>query len=321
MPTNDFIPRLEAALARAAAANPHPLPNATPGAETSAPPLEEDGSSIGVDAGKDLMVILIGAGTSMAVALVVYFHVNLVGYPFHAQTVWFVIPVGAIACGMTAAGGFWFALRRLDRLPSVGTYLAAGLVGALSYVLIYFLAWWLWEFQGVMVRDEVGFGEFLQYVIEHQRIRFTRSGGEGVEVGKWGYVRFAINVVGFALGVLSMVAIGGSKSYCPRCKRYLKTVGRQARSSSDPEGAAAALHPVIVAILSGRIQEALELHGAFGAPGHKEYWTTTITIEACPDCGMHLATMKASVPGDRGARDVEGFVYQGMTNHSVRLST
>jgi hypothetical protein len=58
----------------------------------------------------------------------------------------------------------------------------------------------------------------------------ARGEGEGVDVGKGGYARFAINVVGFVFGVLSTVAIGGGKAYCPTCKRYLKAVGKQTRS-------------------------------------------------------------------------------------------
>lgn len=320
-----FMGRLAAALDHAAATEPQPLPAPAHGVQAGAPapeaPRQAPESTPAIDTSKDLMVVLIGVGTSLLVAVVIYLLVDLIGYPFHAQMFWFVVPIGAFLCGMVAGGGFWLALRVLDRLPTAGTFLAAGVVGVLSYVLIYFLMWVLLNVEGVPVRERVGFGAFLQFVIEHQRIRMTHGAGEGFEVGKWGYVRFALSTAGFAAGVLATVAIGGGKAYCPDCKRYFRTVGKQTRASTDPEATGAALHPVIIALTTGRVQEALQLHGAFGMPGSKGYFTTTITVEACPSCGLHLATMRATVPGDQGVQEVASFAFQGRTHDAVRLFT
>jgi len=315
----EFFPRFEAALARAAASDPSPMPLAAPSAKAGEPGGEEDGFSTGAGRGGDAFVILLGLGALAAFAFLIYYLVLLVGYPFHAQTFWFVVPIGAFLCGMAAGSGFWLALRSFNRLPTGWTYWAAVLGGAFSYVLIYVFMWWLLEFQGVKVRDVVGFPAFLQSVLEHQRIHFGRAKGEGVELGKWGYPRFAINVVGFAMGVLTTVLIGGGKAYCPKCRRYLKTVGKQVRSSSNPEETAAALYPVIFGVSSGRLQEAVERHAASGTPGSKEFWTTTIVVEACPGCEEHHATLTASVPGERGPQAVNGFVFHGTSEHPVRF--
>jgi hypothetical protein len=72
-------------------------------------------------------------------------------------------------------------------------------------------------------------------------------------------------------------------------------------------------------VLSGRIQEAVDIHAASGGSGGKEYFGTTIAVEACPACGMHQATLTASVPGDQGPQQVEEFVFQGTTANPVRL--
>jgi hypothetical protein len=118
---------------------------------------------------------------------------------------------------------------------------------------------------------------------------------------------------------MTLVKFGGGKAYCPNCKRYLRSIGKQIRSGSDPEATAAALHPVIAAIQVGRIQEALELHAHSGQAGSKEYWATTIAVDACPGCGMHMATLTASVKGDRGPQPVQGFTFQGATRGRVQL--
>jgi hypothetical protein len=322
----DFMGRLMAALAQAAANLP-PAPEAAHAVQAGAPeaPLPEvdpeaaDTSPV-VALSNDLLVLLIGSGVALLVAGLIYVLVDLIGYPFHAQTFWFVVPVGALLCGMVAGGGFWGALRLLDRLPTAGTFITAGLVGVASYVLIYVLMWLLLEVQGMPVPQQVSFGTFLQFVIEHQRLRLARGGDrEGFEVGKFGYVRFALNVAGFAAGMLAMVAIAGGKVYCRQCKRYYQTVGRQIRASSDPEALATMLHPAIAALQAGRVQEALQVQGASGTAAAKGYWTTTIKVEACPGCGLHLATLTATVPGERGTQEVQGFTFQGRTYDAVRL--
>jgi hypothetical protein len=316
---NAFYPRLVRALASSVTALAPPAQTAV-----AAPtPDREDWENADfpgfADDGKDLLVIVSGLGFCAAVAGLIYWLVKFFGYPFHGQTIWFVIPVGAFFCGMVAGIGFWLALRVMNRLPKVSTFMSAAIGGAACYVLIYGLMWWLGEFPGGKVRDHVGFPSFFQVVIEHQQVRFGRGKGPGVELGKWGYPRFAINLLGFALGVVATVAIGGGRAYCSRCKRYLRSVGKQSRSGSDPEAVAAALGPVIAALSAGRLQEALELHAAGEDHGKKGYWNTTIVVEACPGCGMHKATMSATVPGQRGPQAVEGFKYEGTSSGPVQL--
>jgi hypothetical protein len=323
----NFMGRFNAALSATAAAHPHPLPQPAPTPGPTDFPADESDAAGVMEGSKELIVDLIGWGVIAVVAAIIYALVKLVNYPFHSQTFWFVIPVGSLLCGMVAGAGFWVALRVLNRRPNAWTYLAAGLGGACGYGLIFFLMWWLTEFQGVKLRDEVKFLDYLELVIEHQRIRMARAQGEGFEVGKWGYARFAINMAGFGLGVIAMVALAGGKTYCPKCRRYLKTLGKQIRSSSDPERHPPYLPPlprggtgggVIAGVLSGQLSEALEFHAASGSIGKKEFWSTTLTVEACPGCGIHLGTLTASVPGDNGQQTVDGFVFKGSTDQPVR---
>lgn len=316
-----FFPKLAAALARLAAANPSPLPAPAGALSSETQAMDASDYPAADDGNGDLSVILIGSGVSVAVAALIYWLVNLVGYPFHLQSLWFVIPVGAYLCGMVAGVGYWLSLRWFDRRPTGWTYLFAGLGGAFSYVVIYVLMWWMMEFEGTMVREVIGFSDFLQLSIEHQRIRFEHGQAEGFEVGKWGYPKFAINVLGFALGVVSVVAMVGEKPYCPRCRRYLRTVGKQVRSSSDPEATAVALQPTIAGVLSGRIQEAVDRHAGLSMPGARGLFTTTIAVAACPGCGVHLATLTASIQGDQGRQDVEEFTFHGTTSDPVQLAT
>ena len=192
--------------------------------------------------------------------------------------------------------------------------------GALAYVAIYFCLWWGLEIEGKLIRDQVGFIDFLRIFLVNQKIQVGRGAGPVVELGNWGYARFGINLVGFALGVVTMVAIAGGKTYCPKCRRYFKTVGTQVRTSIDPQTTAYQLHPVIAGLASGRVQEAVDLHAASGVPGTKGYWTSTVVVEGCPGCGRHHATLTATVPGDKGVDHVEGFRFLGTTDRAVQIS-
>jgi hypothetical protein len=311
----EFFNRFFATLEAAVAGNPDPVPAARPSALASeaeqnaalSDPISRGAGEIALSG----LALAIGA----AVVGLIWFIHEKVNYPFFAQTVWFVIPIGAFLCGMAAGAGFFLGIRVFNQRPGTLTYVVAGLSGLAGYVLIFGLSWWFAEFQGVKARDVVGFPQFLQAMVENQRVQF-RHGGP-IDLGKWGYGRFAINLAGFAMGVMGMVAIAGGKAYCARCGRYVTTVGVQTRTSSDPEATALLIAPVIANVRSGRIQEALELHAASDATDRKGFVTTKITVETCTGCGMHLGTLSAFCKSDDGIAAVPGLNFQGRTNDRV----
>jgi hypothetical protein len=311
----DFFGRFFTTLEGAAASNPMPVPAARPSplsSEAGENTTQSDPISRGAG---ELAVSVLALAVGAAVVALIWFIHEQVNYPFFAQTVWFVIPIGAFLCGMAAGAGFFLGIRVFNVRPGTLTYAVAGLSGLAGYVLIFGLSWWFSEFQGVKARDVVGFPQFLQATVENQRVQF-RHGGP-IDLGKWGYGRFAINLAGFAMGVMGMVAIASGKAYCSRCGRYLTTVGAQTRTSSDPEAMALMIAPVIANVKSGRIQDALELHAASDATDRKGFVTTKITVETCTGCGMHLATLSAFCKSDDGIAAVPGLNFQGQTNERV----
>ena len=307
-----FFPRFQAAMAESARDQPppEPAPAADAGPEAEVAPV--------ADGFKDLVVILLGLAVAASVVVVLYAVLSVVKYPFHQQTVWFVLPVGASLCGLAAGCGFWAALRRFNRLPTRGTYASALLGGVAGYLLIYVLMWWMLDLGGgLKARDRVSFPDYLRFVVENQRVHMGRAKAAPIDLGRWGYARFAINVVGFALGMTACVAIGGGRAYCRRCRRYLVTVGTQARASSDPEAVGSAMSPIIAALAAGRVQEAVDLHAGSADPGANGYFTSTIAVLACPGCGVHLATFSASTQGEQGPNPVPNFTFLGSSPEPV----
>ena len=197
------------------------------------------------------------------------------------------------------------------------TFILAGLSGLAGYVLIFGLSWWFAEVGGLKVRDMVGFPQFLQAVVENQRVQFRH--GAPIDLGKWGYGRFIINLAGFACGVMATVAIAGGKEYCTRCGRYLTTVGSQSRTSSDPDATAQAIAALIARVNAGRIQDALDLHAAWDAGDRNGFVTTKIAVETCTGCGMHLGTLTAISKSDNNVAPVLSLKFQGRTNERVYI--
>jgi hypothetical protein len=312
-----FFSQFNQALERAAALNPiaPPAASASPRAGAAPEPaFEPDPLARGAG---ELAIISVGFLGVAAVVALIWFIYEKVQYPFFAQTFWFVVPIGALLCGMVAGAGFMLGHRMMNRLPTPVTYVASGIAGIAGYFLIFGLTWWFTSIGNVRLHDVVGFPQFLQVMVENQSIRFRN--GAPIDLGKWGYPRFAINLAGFAIGVVCMVAIAGGKAYCAKCRRYLTTVGTQTRSSSDPLAAAAALQPVIALLNAGRIQEALDRHSAWEATDRNAFLTTAIKVEMCGGCGMHVATLGASSKTDNGVQPVNGFSYQGRTDQRILI--
>ncbi len=311
----EFFARFNVAFEHASALNAEPITAARPAPMASeAPDAAPDPDPISRGAG-ELGVSGAGLAVGAAVVALIWFIHEKVNYPFFAQTVWFVIPIGAFFCGMAAGLGFFLGIRLFNRRPSKLTFIVAGLSGLAGYVLIFGLSWWFTEMGGLKVRDVVGFPQFLQAVVENQRVRFRH--GDPIDLGKWGYGRFAINLAGFAFGVMATVVIAGGKAYCARCGRYLTTVGAQTRTSSDPEAMALAIAPVIARLKAGRIQDALDLHTAWDASDRKGFVTTKLAVETCTGCGMHLGTLSAFCKSDNGVDQLPALNFQGRTNERV----
>ena len=161
----------------------------------------------------EIAIIGIGIPVVGAVSALIWFIYEKVNYPFFAQTVWFVIPIGAFLCGMVAGIGFFLGHPRFQPAASHadvrrgGTGWHRGLRPDFwTELVVHGIR------QSVRLRDVVGFSQFLQVMVENQRVQFRH--GAPIDLGKWGYARFVINLAGFALGVVGTVAIAGGKAYC-----------------------------------------------------------------------------------------------------------
>jgi len=178
-------------------------------------------------------VLLLGV-FSLAAGLVVAFGISLVErttdlalYGFSAAV---IIPVGAIACGLVAAVGFYTASRALH-VRAAGPALVIPLLTA---VTAFFAAHWFtftrydlptgMTFADAMALDGLGFVDYLRLVATESGIRMdSGSTSTGVErLGSWGYAIVAIQIAGFALGGWFVSSWLRQKPWCETSRRFLR---------------------------------------------------------------------------------------------------
>jgi hypothetical protein len=114
------------------------------------------------------------------------------------------------------------------------------------------------------------------------------------ELGAFGYISAALQIMGFALGGLLIFLHLSSLPYCMKCSKYLKSKATQLRYSADPENFAAMVKDVASHFENGRLQQAIDTHGNFGAknPGGG-YLSSTLARKQCSICAVNWLQFSA----------------------------
>jgi hypothetical protein len=90
--------------------------------------------------------------------------------------------------------------------------------------------------EGKAVRDYRSFLDFLRIDLSHTSIQFgirAHNIGEPVEVGSWGFLHAALQVLGFAGGGLAVFGYLNELPYCDNCLKYLSAVESGKRYATD----------------------------------------------------------------------------------------
>jgi hypothetical protein len=171
----------------------------------------------------DLMIVLAGLATSMAVLAGVFFLAR--ADPDFSIMAWyalFIVPAGAVIVGIAAGSGYglasWLAGRKVS-----GTLL--GLILALLLG-----AWggaqWL-QFRSLhLVRLDsgipVGFFEYFDFTTRSMALTFGHGKTSSGELGLLGYLFRLLEAAGFVGGGLVIPLVLRAKPYCDRCQSYMR---------------------------------------------------------------------------------------------------
>src|SRR5512138_1050323 len=151
---------------------------------------------------KALTVTLCGLTTALLTGIVATVVERVTGYSIHTLAIWLVVPVGALITGLASASGFYFGSLYFHARATRATLVQVVLVGGLSYFLIHYVQYFTLVLDdGRRVSDLIGFGGYLDLALTKSHYSFGPGAGQDVgEVGAFGYVLAAIQIVGFLVG-------------------------------------------------------------------------------------------------------------------------
>jgi hypothetical protein len=175
----------------------------------------------------EALITVGGMVTTAAVVGVNLLVANYGGFNFLSLSFWFVIPAGAIIGGMGAASGYYATARITQTMPS-RTLLINMVVVAMS---AWFLSKWasyatLVLEDGTRVADLISFWQYFVITTESTQLSFGTRGrmtGSTGELGMLGYVREALQLVGFMVGGFASYMYLTDVEACESCKCYAKT--------------------------------------------------------------------------------------------------
>lgn len=149
------------------------------------------------------------------------FGLNLVGW-----SVAFIFPIGAFLCGLLASLGVFLAARFVDLRPTLALRIQLITIAVAAMPLIYlgiYLSATMTD--GTRAADYVGFGEFTEMLLTKSHLRIGRGARDIGEVGNFGYLIGARNLIGFAIAGELWFRLLRMAPICNGCDLYLGRVG------------------------------------------------------------------------------------------------
>ena len=235
---------------------------------------------------KSYGVALIGMLTSVLTALLLWFLEHRFGFGIYGFSILFIIPVGAIGSGLVAASGYWYAARKLNRRPTWGLLVTMLLISAGCYVLIQYLhyrsASVVVDEKTVSLSQLVSFFDFWKLMVEQMSLGRAGRDSMSGELGQWGYVFAALQVIGFALGGVFVYFLLAATPWCEGCYQFLTRRALLRRKSAEPE----ALQPMLERLEGQPVQVWPELVASFGEGEKVKKAVSELSLEerGCPVC-------------------------------------
>ena len=266
---------------------------------------------------QDFFVTGLGATTSIITAAILAAIDLRFNSSLYSWTVWFVIPAGAICCGFVAASGYYLGARVFNHRPTGILLLNIVAIAIATFFLIHYLNYYLLKIDGKAVRDLLSFSQFLDIEVFHPAVQFSirhiQMGAVDL-IGPWGYLYAALQMLGFAIGGVSVYAHLKSLAYCDACSKYLAEKGIQTRYTVDSSVLTKAVEEIMQCLSAGRFQDAIAAH-AIGA-GCEEFQKELILrsqmeIKKCKDCNKHWLKFSVSKYSRDDWNDINELGYEG----------
>lgn len=218
---------------------------------------------------QDLIVTGFGIVTSSLTALILALVETKLNFAFYSFMWWFVIPGGALLSGFAGACGYYLGAKLFHHRPSRLLLFNMISVAISTYFLLNWLNYSFMQVEGRDVSGLVSFSQYMDLVLRHQTMAFRIRGaeiGETGELGSFGYVTAVLQVLGFAVGGLTVYGYLRIAPYCQACGKYLKKQSSTTRYTNDAEQLQGLYSGLVAHLQQGDSTAAAQLLSGFGKP-------------------------------------------------------
>src|SRR5215831_9070460 len=246
---------------------------------------------------QDLLVTAFGFVASAATALILLVIEKKFGIAIYSFTLWLVVPAGAMLSGFVAASGWHLGSILLNHRPTRLLLVNMGLASVTTFFTIYWLNYISTEIDGKLVSEYVSFSQYIDILLTRQQVESmfhgVKTGATG-ELGGFGYVVAALQIVGFALGAVGVFGYLSRLPSCEKCNKYLKSKAKQLRYADTRHELTGMALRLFTLFQNREFQKALDEHGAYGQSKLPKggYLLSSIRRRQCPLC--HVNHLKFS---------------------------
>lgn len=265
---------------------------------------------------KDLTISFFGLVASVIVVAILVFMELKWEFAFYSLMLFFIVPIGAIASGVGAAGGYYLGALLLNARPTPIILFNMVAISIGSYFTLNYVTYLLLEIDGEPVSSLVDFSGYMDVILTNMSMTIGRGNAETGELGNFGYVVALLQIVGFAVGGFVTYLFLKSKAFCSLCDKYYKRVWQDTRYSGEKnnEELVEGIKNIAVAFDDADIDAARARHNQVGVEKHSKqtHLRTQLTLQKCPECERKLLSFETSKQKGDGWEVIDDFSFSNI---------
>lgn len=176
---------------------------------------------------RNIIVAVSGLTTTVLTAILIVAIEWLTGFNLFTLQVTFIIPVGALVCGIAASSGFFIASLMLHSRASLTVYAEMIAAAAACIFLIFFLEYQFYTLDdGSRIAASFSYSEFVSLYLSSLELRIV---GVHIEAGIIGYALTAYQGLAFMVGGWMMFYRLEQTPACTDCGLYRRQLIKRCR--------------------------------------------------------------------------------------------
>lgn len=225
------------------------------------------------------------------------------GFSLYGFMLYAVFPGGAFACGVIAAGGYFYAaVIKYNQKPFGGIILNIVVSTLIGFLTAYYTPYYLMTIDGDRLKNIISFWAYLDFLIKHmsmESISYTKDILHTTDLSVTnGHVFTAIQLFGFAIGSIIIFIWMGKQPFCKNCSRYIRISINLERYTGDWDLFNEMINNFKKLIEERKYNDAIKYHEKeMGVYEETEYHYLRTKLKAgeCVSCGISYIELIASI--------------------------